>query len=208
MEPLVRHEGIAAPLPIDNVDTDAIIPSREMSRVSRRGLGRALFANWRYLAPDDATPNPEFVLNQPPYDGASLIVAGTNFGCGSSREHAVWSLADFGIRVIIAPSFGAIFESNCWGNGILPLRLDTDVVADLMTATANGPFVVDLEACTLVAPGLETLHFEVPARRRADLMAGADAIDQTLAEHAAIAAARARRDSLIPWAVPKTGDTP
>ncbi|MEL6446737.1 MAG: 3-isopropylmalate dehydratase small subunit [Pseudomonadota bacterium] len=208
MEPFIRHEGTAAPLPIDNVDTDAIIPSREMSRVSRRGLGRSLFANWRYLAPDDSTPNPDFVLNQPPFDNASLLVAGANFGCGSSREHAVWSLADYGIRVIIAPSFGAIFESNCWGNGILPLRLDADVVAQLLPATANGPFLVDLGARTLAAPGLELLHFEVPARRRADLMAGADAIDQTLAEHAAIAAARARRNSLIPWAVPKTGDTP
>ncbi|MEM9322873.1 MAG: 3-isopropylmalate dehydratase small subunit [Pseudomonadota bacterium] len=208
MEPFIRHEGIAAPLPIDNVDTDAIIPSREMSRVSRRGLGRALFANWRYLAPYDPTPDPDFVLNQPPFDAATLLVAGSNFGCGSSREHAVWSLADFGIRVIIAPSFGAIFESNCWGNGILPLRLRADVVAQLLTATAKGLFAVDLEACTLAAPGLETLHFEVPARRRSDLMAGADAIDQTLAEHAAIATARARRNSLIPWAVPKIGDTP
>lgn len=208
MKPFISHEGIAAPLAIDNVDTDAIIPSREMSRVSRRGLGRALFANWRYLAPGDPTPDPDFVLNQPPFDAASLLVAGANFGCGSSREHAVWSLADFGIRVIIAPSFGAIFESNCWGNGILPLRLDVDIVARLLPATADGLFTVDLEACTLAAPGLGTLRFEVPARRRADLMAGADAIDQTLAERAAIAAARSRRNSLIPWAVPKTGDTP
>lgn len=208
MKPLVRHEGIAAALMLDNVDTDAIIPSREMSRVSRRGLGRALFANWRFMAADDRAPNPDFVLNQPPYDRASILVAGRNFGCGSSREHAVWSLADFGIRVIIAPSFGAIFESNCWGNGILPITFETETVAQLSDAATRGPFTIDLEACTVQAPDVLVLHFSVPPGRRADLMAGADAIDQTLADRAAIDAARIRRNELVPWAVPDTGVTP
>lgn len=204
MRPLVRHEGIAAPLPIDNVDTDAIIPSREMSRVSRDGLGRSLFANWRYLAAGAYDPNPDFVLNRPPFDRASVLVAGRNFGCGSSREHAVWALADFGFRVVVAPSFGAIFEANCWSNGILPVTLAVSEVERLAAAAGEAPVVVDLEACRIEAPGLEPIRFEVPPGRRADLMAGADAIDRTLAERAAIDAARARRNTQIPWAVNAT----
>ncbi len=204
MQPLIRHEGVAAPLPIDNVDTDAIIPSREMSRVSREGLGRSLFANWRYQAAGAYVPNPDFVLNRTPFDGASVLLAGDNFGCGSSREHAVWALADFGIRVVVATSFGAIFESNCWSNGILPVTLPAAEVERLVAAAGASPFVVDLEACRIEAPGLAPIAFEVPPGRRADLMAGADAIDRTLAERAAIDAARLKRNQEIPWAVNAT----
>ncbi len=204
MQPFIRHEGIAAPLPIDNVDTDAIIPSREMSRISREGLGRSLFANWRYRAAGAYDPDPDFVLNRAPFDSASVLVAGDNFGCGSSREHAVWALADFGIRVIVAPSFGAIFESNCWSNGILPVTLPAAEVERLMAAAGAAPFVVDLEACRIEVPGTAPVRFEVPPGRRADLMAGADAIDRTLAERAAIDAARLKRNQEIPWAVNAT----
>lgn len=201
MKPLVRHRGIAARIPIDNVDTDTIIPSREMSRVSREGLGRSLFANWRYTTAGSDTPNPEFVLNRPPFDRASVLVTGSNFGCGSSREHAAWALEDFGIRVIIAPSFGGIFESNCWLNGILPVTLPAAEVKRIAAAAGEAPIVVDLEACRIEAPGLAPVTFAVPPGRRADLMAGADAIDRTLAERAAIDAARQRRNKEIPWAV-------
>ena len=204
MQAFVRHEGIAAPLLVDNVDTDAIIPSREMSRVSREGLGRSLFANWRYLAAGAYDPNPEFVLNRLPFSAASLLVAGDNFGCGSSREHAVWALADFGIRAIVAPSFGAIFESNCWSNGILPVTLPVEAVERLAEAAGEAPFVVDLEACRIEVPGLAPIAFEVPPGRRADLLAGADAIDRTLKERAAIDAARLKRNQEIPWAVNAT----
>ena len=208
MQSLVRHTGVAAPLLRDNVDTDAIIPSRRMSRVSRRGLGRSLFANWRYLESDDDTPDPAFVLNRPAYRDASILIAGRNFGCGSSREHAVWALADFGIRVIMAPSFGGIFESNCWQNGILPIALPPDVVERLAGRTGDGPFEIDLEAREIRAPGLEPVAFDVAEARRADLMAGADAIDRTLAHGAAIEAARVRRNRDLPWAVNDTGVNP
>ena len=123
MQPFAAHCGVAAPLLRSNVDTDAIIPSREMGRVSKRGLSIGLFANWRYADPRARIPNPEFVLNQPAYAGASILLGGDNFGCGSSREHAVWALAEFGIRAILAPSFGAIFQKNCIANGLLPARL-------------------------------------------------------------------------------------
>ena len=113
MEKFQVHQGVAAPLLRINIDTDAIIPSREMKRVSKHGLGDGLFAAWRYTLPGGREPNPDFILNQSPFDQASILLAGTNFGCGSSREHAVWALVEYGIRAIIAPSFGSIFYNNC-----------------------------------------------------------------------------------------------
>ncbi len=121
----------AIPLKRINIDTDAIIPSREMKRVSKRGLSEGLFAGWRYLSPDSRELNPDFVLNKPKYKDAKIILAGANFGCGSSREHAVWALHEYGIRAIIAPSFGAIFFKNCIRNGILPIELSEDRIEQI-----------------------------------------------------------------------------
>ena len=124
MKPFTRHASIAAPMMQPNIDTDAIIPSREMKRVSRKGLGEGLFAGWRYISAGTRDENPNFVLNEARYEGCSILVAGPNFGCGSSREHAVWALVDFGVRAVIAPSFGDIFRRNCVRNGVLPALLD------------------------------------------------------------------------------------
>jgi 3-isopropylmalate/(R)-2-methylmalate dehydratase small subunit len=131
--------GIAAPLMRINVDTDAIIPSREMKRVSKTGLAEGLFANWRYLDPGAREPNPDFILNQAPFDRASILLAGSNFGCGSSREHAVWALGEWGIRAVIAPSFGSIFAANCLNNGLLPVRLDEQAVGAIAAEVMEDP---------------------------------------------------------------------
>lgn len=131
--------GVAAPLMRINVDTDAIIPSREMKRVSKQGLGDGLFAGWRYLEAESRTINPEFVLNKPAYNNVSILLSGANFGCGSSREHAVWALQEFGVRAIIAESFGAIFYGNCTRNGILPIVLADDLVQALVRQVEVGP---------------------------------------------------------------------
>ncbi len=131
--------GVAAPLLRANVDTDAIIPSREMKSVSKHGLADGLFAGWRYLAIGGREPDPGFVLNQPAYAGTSILLAGENFGCGSSREHAVWALDEYGIRAVIAPSFAPIFQGNCVRNGLLPVRLDAGAVARLAEAVAPDP---------------------------------------------------------------------
>lgn len=184
MRAFTRHEGIVAPLPRANVDTDAIIPSREMKRVSKRGLGEGLFAGWRYLDVDQRTPNPDFVLNRPAYAGASILVSGPNFGCGSSREHAVWALQEFGIRAILAPGFGAIFERNCYNNGLLPVRLDEEALARVLATTDPDPqgrrLTVDLETETLVLPDDSSLAFSVPDLQREMLLNGWDPIDRTL----------------------------
>ena len=179
-----RHEGIAAPFLADNVNTDLIIPSREMRRVSKLGLGEALFANLRYR--DGARqPDPDFVLNRPAYAGASLLLAGANFGCGSSREHAVWALKDFGIRVVIAESFAGIFESNCIANGLLPLALPSAEIARLAEWCAGDPqarpLAVDLEAQQLTA-GTRTLAFEIAPAARQALLSGVSPIDRILSE--------------------------
>ena len=128
MEPFKQHTGIAAPLIHLNIDTDAIIPSREIKSVSKKGLENGLFAEWRYLSLNTREENPTFILNQEPYRRASFILTGENFGCGSSREHAVWALYQWGIRAIVAPSFGSIFYSNCIQNGILPVLLKTEKI--------------------------------------------------------------------------------
>jgi 3-isopropylmalate/(R)-2-methylmalate dehydratase small subunit len=132
-----KHTGIAAPMLRANIDTDAIIPSRELKRVSKEGLGEGLFAGWRYFnrGESDESANPDFILNQPEYGGASILLAGSNMGCGSSREFAVWALTDYGIRAIIAPSFGAIFHTNCIRNGLLPIVLDEATVYNRRLST-------------------------------------------------------------------------
>lgn len=199
MRPFTIHTGIAAALLRDNIDTDAIIPSRQMSRVSRDGLGNALFAGWRYE--DDALTKPinDFVLNKPRYRSASILLGGNNFGCGSSREHAVWALDDFGIRVIIASSFGAIFESNCFRNGVLPIVMSPDQVKRLAGQAHLHTLTVDLEKNSIIMGELQ-FSFSIPQRQRKNLLDGADHISETLVYAKDIDAARQRRRALIPWA--------
>ena len=152
MEKFTTHTGVAAALLRSNIDTDAIIPSREMKTVSKTGLAGGLFAGWRYVQARE--PEPDFVLNRPEQRGSSILLAGLNFGCGSSREHAGWALKEYGIRAIIAPSFGAIFAGNCVRNGLLPVVLKPEEVQALMEEAKGGNHVVtvDLEAQTVVSP--------------------------------------------------------
>jgi 3-isopropylmalate/(R)-2-methylmalate dehydratase small subunit len=184
MPPFTTHQGIAAPLLRDNIDTDAIIPSREMKTVSKRGLAEGLFAGWRYRAPGTREVDPAFVLNRPEQQGTSILLAGANFGCGSSREHAVWALAEYGIRAIVAPSFGAIFANNCVRNGLLPLVLDAARVAALAQSVSADPrqrlITIDLERCVLSGPEGREHAFSLPESQRTMLLGGLDAIALTL----------------------------
>jgi len=131
MKPFKNISGIAAPLMRINIDTDTIIPSREMKTVSKKGLAGGLFADWRYISTESREENPDFILNQFPYNQAKILLSGSNFGCGSSREHAVWAINEWGIKVIIAPSFGSIFYNNCIKNGVLPINLDEEKIASI-----------------------------------------------------------------------------
>lgn len=184
MTPFVRHRGVGAPLLRINVDTDAIIPSREMKTTGKRGLAAGLFAGWRYSSPSGREPNPEFVLNQPGYANTSILLSGANFGCGSSREHAVWALAEYGIRCIIAPSFGAIFHNNCVRNGLLPLHLSDQIIQTLAAQVAADPQTaqldVDLERREVRAPDGTVHRFEIEPAHRSMLLEGLDPIGQTL----------------------------
>jgi 3-isopropylmalate/(R)-2-methylmalate dehydratase small subunit len=179
MQAFRRHCGIAAPLLVDNIDTDQIIPSREMKRVSKLGLGEGLFAGWRYAAEDadSRTEDRAFVLNQERYRKASILLAGRNFGCGSSREHAVWALADFGIRAVIAESFGRIFRSNCARNGLLAITQPAENIAGI--AAADGEVCIDLEAEVIVYAG-GRFSFSIAPGDRKLLLLGLDYIDFTL----------------------------
>ena len=202
MQPFTFHRGVAAPLLQANIDTDAIIPSREMRRVSKRGLSIGLFANWRYADLQARTPAADFVLNQPAYAGASILLCGLNFGCGSSREHAVWALAEFGIRAIAAPSFGAIFQKNCIANGLLPAVLPE---AQILAAAAwvqenpqsNQP-ILDLTTCTISAAGRQT-EFSIREADRTRLLQGLDPIDHTLTQSDRIDAFESAHCKAFPW---------
>jgi 3-isopropylmalate/(R)-2-methylmalate dehydratase small subunit len=189
MRAFTVHAGLVVPLDRSNVDTDQIIPKQFLKRIERTGFGQFLFFDWRYL--DDGSPNPEFILNRPEYHGASVLLARRNFGCGSSREHAPWSLEDYGFRVLIAPSFADIFYNNCFKNAVLPIRLDEQTVDELFARTQKHPgyrLTVDLERCTVTdAFGLE-LKFEVDPFRRHCLLNGLDDIALTLEHEAHIAA--------------------
>lgn len=182
MQPFTVHTGVAAPLMRANVDTDAIIPSREMKRVSKQGLGEGLFAAWRYTLPGSREPNPDFVLNRPGFADTSILLSGSNFGCGSSREHAVWALQEYGIRAIIAPSFGAIFFQNCVRNGIAPIVLEEPNVQALADWVATDPqthrVTVDLQHCMVKAQ--ESYGFTMAENLREMLLKGQDAISLTL----------------------------
>ena len=206
MKPFTRLEAIAAPLRRVNIDTDAIIPSREMKRVSKDGLGEGLFAGWRYTQPGSREENPGFVLNRPPYRRAEILLAGDNFGCGSSREHAVWALKEWGVRCIVAPSFGAIFAANCVRNGLLPLVLEDASIARLVERVESDPdnakLAVDLEQQTISGGDDLTFDFQVNPADRRMLLEGLDSIALTLRHEAEITAFERVDQDLRPWAVP------
>jgi 3-isopropylmalate/(R)-2-methylmalate dehydratase small subunit len=203
MEKFTQLEAIAAPIMHINIDTDVIIPSREMKRVSKEGLSDGMFAGWRYTEPGGRIENPDFILNQDPYRNAEILLSGMNFGCGSSREHAVWALAEWGIRCIIAPSFGAIFYGNCVRNGILPVVLSNDVVESLARTVEADPeknrINVDLETRSVVTSDGETYSFEIADGDREMLMEGLDAIAVTMKRDDEILAFQARDRLQRPW---------
>ena len=195
MEPFVRHSGKAVALPRDNVDTDQIIPKQFLKGVERTGLGPALFYDWRYGP--DGTPNPGFELNRSSAQGASILITGANFGCGSSREHAAWALQDAGFRAILAPSFADIFFANCCQNGLLPVRLLPQEIDELFrrVQAAGGDYALTID---LEAQGVEDGHgfrtqFGIDSYRREMLLRGLDEIGRTLLEESRIAAFERRR---------------
>lgn len=200
MDKFTVHTGVAAPLLRINIDTDAIIPSREMKRVSKTGLCDGLFAGWRYTAVGGREPQPDFVLNQPVYAQATILLAGVNFGCGSSREHAVWALKEYGFRAVVAPSFGAIFYNNCVRNGLLPVELPEDVVQALAEATRGGAALrIDLERCEVVAPGGAAYAFQIQPALREMLLEGLDPVALTLKLQDRIDAFQAQDRQARPW---------
>ncbi|NBW89244.1 MAG: 3-isopropylmalate dehydratase small subunit [Gammaproteobacteria bacterium] len=194
--------AVAAPIVRANVDTDIIIPSREMKSVSKTGLADGLFAGWRYTAIGGREPNPDFVLNQAAYAGSRIILGGENFGCGSSREHAVWALHEYGFRAVIAPSFSPIFFGNCVRNGLAPVRLSLDAVqaiaAWVAVDPAGRPVTIDLPAQRVRAGGSE-YAFDIDPESRDMLIEGLDAIDLTLKQRAAISAFHERDRHARPW---------
>lgn len=194
-----QHKGIVVPLDSANVDTDAIIPKQFLQKVNRIGFGKHLFHDWRFLDDAGEQPNPEFVLNQSQFVGASILLARENFGCGSSREHAPWALADYGFKTIIAPSFADIFYGNAINNGMVPVRLKEEEVDTLFQLVAAQPGIeieVDLEA-NQVRAGSLTFGFEIDEFRRYCLLNGLDAIGLTLQHEAVISAFEAKQPSWI-----------
>lgn len=203
MDKFTTLTAIAAPLLRINVDTDAIIPSREMKKVAKTGLADGLFAGWRYLAPGSREENPDFILNQEPYRRAQILLSGMNFGCGSSREHAVWALREWGIRAIVAPSFGAIFQGNCVRNGILPVVLPEKVVEEIARCVQEDPdahrVTVDLTQCRVAVDGGEAHAFSIASADRDMLLEGLDAIALTMKRDDEILAFQARDRLRRPW---------
>ena len=200
MKPFVLVDGIAAPFPRDNVDTDAIIPSRETQSVVRTGYGEKLFANWRYQ-PGTRIEQPDFILNREPYRQADLLISGRNFGCGSSREAAVWSLEQFGIRCVIARSFGSIFRTNCIRNGVLPIVLGDVDSARLMAQAerADARFTVDLARAAIVDADGTEVPFVIDPLEQEMLLAGLDEVEVTLRRRDAIEDFQRRDRDERPW---------
>ncbi|HEX4206803.1 MAG TPA: 3-isopropylmalate dehydratase small subunit [Ktedonobacteraceae bacterium] len=200
MESFVKLTGLAAPMDRINVNTDDITPARYLKSIKRTGFAEILFANWRFLP--DGTPNPDFELNKPRYQGASILVTGDNFGCGSSREHAPWAIREYGIRCLIAPSYADIFYNNCFNNSILPVTLPEITVQELLKdieATEGYQLTVDLEAQTITTPAGRVLRFDVDTFRKQALLKGLDNIGWTLSHQDDIAAYEARRKQEAPW---------
>ena len=180
MDAFTRLDAKSAPLPLANIDTDQIIPKQFLKIIDRKGLAKGLFFDLRF--DEDGKERPDFVLNQPAYKGAGVLIAGDNFGCGSSREHAPWALMDFGIRSVISTSFADIFYNNCFQNGLLPVVLKAEEVAALMDEAKGGNHLVtvDLETQTVTSPSGKVFQFEVDAQRREKMLKGLDAIGETL----------------------------
>jgi 3-isopropylmalate/(R)-2-methylmalate dehydratase small subunit len=194
MEAFTKLTGLAAPMDRVNVDTDQIIPKQFLKRIERTGFGQFLFFDWRYLD-DGKTPNPEFELNQPQYQGATILIAGKNFGCGSSREHAPWALNDYGFRALIAPSFADIFFNNCFKNGMLPITLPEEMINQLLEKAKSPGYqmTVDLETQTVSDNEGFSMHFDVDPFRRYCLLNGLDDIGLTLQHEEDITAYEAKR---------------
>lgn len=199
MEPFTVHTGLAVMIDSANIDTDQIIPKQFLSKVTREGFGVHLFHDWRYLDDAGEEHDPDFTLNHPRYHGASVLVAQENFGCGSSREHAPWALADFGLKVIIAPSFADIFYGNSINNGLLPVKLTAAQVQQLMDEieeVEGGDVSVDLEKLTVTSPKGAIFNFEINSASRHNLLNGLDSIGLTLSELDHI---EAHEDKLPDW---------
>ena len=200
MQAFTELTGVAAPLPLANVDTDKIIPARFLKTIKRTGLGKNLFDTLRY---DPAgAERPDFVLNQPAYRHAEILIVHENFGCGSSREHAPWALLDFGIRCVIAPSFADIFHGNCYKNGILPVALPREICDQLMEDAqlgGNARITIDLERQLVIRPNGETIHFEIDPFRKHLMLNGLDDIGQTMQRAPAIDQFEAARVTSQPW---------
>ena len=200
MQKFTRLTSVAAPLPIINIDTDMIIPKDYLKTIKRTGLGKGLFAEMRFK--EDGSENPDFVLNQPAYSKAEILVAGDNFGCGSSREHAPWALLDFGVKCVISTSFADIFYNNCFKNGILPVKVSEEELEKLMDDAkrgANATLTVDLEAQTIAGPDGGTIHFDIDPDRKHRLLNGIDDIGETLEKASSIDAFEARMKEQRPW---------
>ena len=209
MQKFTLHKGIVAPMDRENVDTDAIIPKQFLKSIRKTGFGPNLFDEWRYLDhgepgqdPASRKPNPDFVLNQPRYQGASVLLARKNFGCGSSREHAPWAIDQYGFRCVIAPSFADIFFNNCFKNGLLPIALPESIVNQLFNDVLAFPgyeLTIDLERQVIVRPQGEEISFEVQAFRKYCLLNGFDDIGLTLRQSDKIKAFEAQRLATKPW---------
>lgn len=209
MEPFIRHHGLVAPIDRANVDTDAILPKQYLKMTQRSGFGRYLFDDWRYLDPgqpgDDCSsrrPNLDFVLNQPRYQGATILLARANFGCGSSREHAPWAIREFGLRAIIAPSFADIFANNCTKNGLLPVTLPAEVVDALFREIDASPgfmLSIALDEQTVTTPSGHVYPFEIDAFRKRCLLDGVSEIDLALQRADNISAYERQRRLHEPW---------
>ena len=209
MQAFTKHKGIVAPMDRPNVDTDAIIPKQFLKSIKRSGFGPNAFDDWRYL--DEGGPdidndtrrvNPDFVLNQSPFDKATILVARENFGCGSSREHAVWALDDFGFRAVLAPSFADIFFNNSFKNGLLPIVLDAEIIDSIFKAVEKNPgfeLSIDLESQTIEMEGQAPIAFEVDEFRKHCLLNGLDDIGLTLQHADDIKAYEQKRSQQAPW---------
>ncbi|MNJ36559.1 3-isopropylmalate dehydratase small subunit [Paenibacillus bouchesdurhonensis] len=196
MEAFIKHTGIVGPVDRVNVDTDAIIPKQFLKRIERTGFGQFLFFEWRFDT--EGKVNPEFELNKPRYEGASIMISRVNFGCGSSREHAPWAILDYGFRCVIAPSFADIFYNNCFKNGILPIKLSEEQVEDLFQRTAKHvgyQLTVDLENKTIKDEHGLNISFDLDEHRRQFLLQGLDDIGLTLQHEDLISAYEAKRES-------------
>jgi len=200
MDSFTTLTGVAAPLPMINVDTDMLVPKQFLTTITRSGLGKALLFEMRYA--DDGSELPDFVLNKPQYRNAQILVAGANFGCGSSREHAPWALNDFGIRAIIAPSFADIFNGNCYKNGMLPIVLPQEQI-DILMADAAGDntrvLTIDLPSQRVIRANGESFSFKIDASNKLALIEGLDEIGQTLKHSAEIGAYESKQSHSQPW---------